>query len=321
MVSISVVICTHNPRAHFLERVLAALRSQTLPFEAWELLVIDNASAEPVAKRFDLSWHPAAQHVREDELGLTPARLRGIAETNGDVIVFVDDDNVLDADYLAGACDIAEQHPHLGVWGGSVRPEFESPPEPWTHAFFELLAIRDADQVRWSNTLDDWRAQPVGAGLCVRRPVATYYAQRVRTDPLRKMLGRRGGSMTSGEDVDLIYGTRDIGLGFGTFPQLSLIHLMPEDRLSKKKLLKLVEGISTSNVLLSSRYGRSIEETVLWKTMLRSLLLLATKGFRETQFYLARKRGTKRGKELIASLQRSSTAPVASDPRTSSVEI
>lgn len=321
MIKISVVICTHNPRTHFLERVLGALRSQTMPLDAWDLLLIDNASTEPVAKRFDLSWHPSGRHVREDELGLTPARLRGIAEADGDVIVFVDDDNVLDAEYLARAQDIAEQYSHLGVWGGSVRPEFECPPAPWMHAFFELLAIREVDQMRWSNTLDDWRAQPVGAGLCVRRILANHYARRVRTDPLLLMLDRRGNSMMSGGDVDLIYGARDVGLGFGTFPQLSLIHLMPKDRMSKEKLLKLVEGISTSNVLLSNRYGRSVEETVLWKTMLRSVLLLGTKGYRDMQFYLARKRGARRGKELVASLQRPFPAPATTAPRASSLEV
>jgi glycosyltransferase involved in cell wall biosynthesis len=46
MINVSVIICTHNPRPHYLSRVPAALRSQTLPMEQWELLVIDNASHE-----------------------------------------------------------------------------------------------------------------------------------------------------------------------------------------------------------------------------------------------------------------------------------
>jgi glycosyltransferase involved in cell wall biosynthesis len=98
--AVSVIVCTHNPRQEYLTRVLAALRVQTLPTAGWELLVIDNASKEPVAGRFDLSWHPHGRHVREDELGLTPARLRWIAEARAELLVFVDDDNVLDPDYL-----------------------------------------------------------------------------------------------------------------------------------------------------------------------------------------------------------------------------
>ena len=100
MFAISVIICSHNPRAPYLRRVLDALRAQTLPAKDWELLLIDNASGEPLAGQFDLAWQPNARHVRENKIGLTPARLRGIAESKGDLLVFVDDDNVLRADYL-----------------------------------------------------------------------------------------------------------------------------------------------------------------------------------------------------------------------------
>jgi hypothetical protein len=46
MVHASVVICTHNSRLIYLRRVLEALRSQTLPLEQWELLLIDNATVK-----------------------------------------------------------------------------------------------------------------------------------------------------------------------------------------------------------------------------------------------------------------------------------
>src|SRR5438045_2554303 len=90
MSDISVVICTHNPRPDYLRRVLEALRNQTLPKKQWELLLIDNASSEPVAGNWDLKWHPNARHIGEYELGLTPARLRGIKESCGELLVFVD---------------------------------------------------------------------------------------------------------------------------------------------------------------------------------------------------------------------------------------
>ena len=63
---ISVVICTHNPRADFITRALGALREQTFPKDKWELIVVDNASDENVASRFLIDWHPTVQHVREN---------------------------------------------------------------------------------------------------------------------------------------------------------------------------------------------------------------------------------------------------------------
>ena len=98
MPAIAVIICTHNPRPDYLTRVLDALKAQTLPKEEWELLLVDNASTERLAETWELSWHPRARQIREDELGLTPARLRGIRESGGDCLVFVDDDNVLTTD-------------------------------------------------------------------------------------------------------------------------------------------------------------------------------------------------------------------------------
>ncbi len=58
MLELSVIICAHNPRPHYLGRVLEALRSQTLPKQQWELLLIDNSSSTPLRAQWDISWHP-----------------------------------------------------------------------------------------------------------------------------------------------------------------------------------------------------------------------------------------------------------------------
>src|ERR1700747_34864 len=124
--SVSVILCTHNPRHDYLSRVLASLREQTLPAEQWEFLVVDNHSKQPLAEIWDISWHPHGRHIREDELGLTAARLRGIRESSGGLLVFVDDDNVLAPDFLDRAKAISARCPNLGVFGaGILEPEFE----------------------------------------------------------------------------------------------------------------------------------------------------------------------------------------------------
>src|SRR5208337_1906590 len=97
---ISLILCTHNPRMDYLQRVLGALRGQSLSKSEWELLVIDNRSTDPLAQRLDLCWHPHGQVVREELVGLALARLCGIDHSRGEIIVFVDDDNVLDPAYL-----------------------------------------------------------------------------------------------------------------------------------------------------------------------------------------------------------------------------
>ena len=96
MLDASVIICTHNPRSDYFARVLDALRNQTLLFNKWELLIVDNASRIPLSSTCDISWHPTARHILERELGVAYARRLGIQEASADLIVFDDDDNVLD---------------------------------------------------------------------------------------------------------------------------------------------------------------------------------------------------------------------------------
>ena len=111
---LAAVICAHNPRRDYFSRVLNALRDQTLPKNQWELIIVDNASKVPLASDWDISWHPNGRQVVESELGLAAARRRGMRETACELIVFIDDDNVLNSDYLSEALQIKREWPLLG---------------------------------------------------------------------------------------------------------------------------------------------------------------------------------------------------------------
>lgn len=255
MLSLSVVICTHNPRSDYFGRTLEALRSQSLPHERWELVVIDNRSDQPVAGRIDFRWHEGARVVREEKLGLTPARLRGIREAAGDLLVFVDDDNVLDPDYLETALRIAEDRPYLGSWSGQCRPGFEESPPEWTRRYWGNLVIREFDHDKWSNLPRLAETMPCGAGLCVRREVAQHYLHLNETGRRAVQFDRTGTSLLSGGDNDLAACACDLGLGVGLISALRLTHLIPPVRLTEDYLARLAEGISFSSVLLDHERG------------------------------------------------------------------
>ena len=253
---LSVIICTHNPKFAYFDRVLTALKSQTLPITEWELLIIDNASTEPLCGRVDLSWQPHARQIREERLGLTPARLCGIQAAQADTLVFVDDDNVLDSDYLECASQIATKWPILGAWGGQAVAEFEEQPPAWTQPFWCKLAIREFDGNRWSNLIHQDETTPYGAGFCVRKTVAQKYAYLIETDPRRTQLGRTGKTLAACEDIDLAYTACDLGFGTGIFSALKLTHLIPPNRLQEEYLLRLTEGLSYSVAILESFRGK-----------------------------------------------------------------
>jgi glycosyltransferase involved in cell wall biosynthesis len=256
---ISVIICTHNPRPDYLTSVLEALKAQTFSTDSWELLVVDNASESLVAASHDISWHPNARHVLEENLGLTCARLRGIAESSADVVVFVDDDNVLGTDYLATAVRLLQNHPWLGAIGGQTLPEYEVRPPEWLGRYERLLAIRYLKRARWSNAVDDWDSQPWGAGMVVRRSVCEIYVKNLSKGFDRRALDRKGTRLTSAGDIDLILGCLDVGLGFGTFPELVVTHLIPEGRMTEEYIAKITRALIASNLWLSHLRGDPIQ--------------------------------------------------------------
>jgi glycosyltransferase involved in cell wall biosynthesis len=290
---ISVITCTYNPRQDYLNKVLAALKAQTLSFDQWEFLLIDNASDRDLASEIDLSWHPQARHIREAQLGLTPARLRGIQEATGEVLIFVDDDNVLDIDYLEAALQISKDWPKIGAWGGQVMGGFEEPPAEWTKPYWKYLGIRELKQDWWSNLIHQHDTTPCGSGMCVRQEVAAYYAQLVRHDPQRIALDRRGTSVSSCGDTDLAFTACDLGLGTGQFVALKLTHLIPAKRLQEDYLLGLYEGIYYSHVLLDGFRGKMLPPSS-WFGRLMAELRQWRMEARERRFYNAARRGSDR---------------------------
>lgn len=293
---ISVILCTHNPRRDYLEKALEGLRRQTLPSTDWELVVVDNASEPALEEEHFAGLGRFARVLREDKLGLTPARLRGIRASEGDILVFVDDDNILDPDYLESAAAIGKANPHLGAWGGQSKPRFEQRPPEWTRRYWGSLVIREITRDTWSNLPYLHESMPAGAGLCVRRSVAQQYHQLHDRGARPVMLDRAGQNLLSGGDNDLVCCAFDIGLGAGVFESLRLVHLIPPSRLEESYLLNLVEGIAYSIVVLRSFRPDAYPSTPHrgWQGRIADGLRFARMGSRERRFQRALRRGEAR---------------------------
>ena len=300
---VSVVICTYDPRPDYLRQCLNALRGQTVPPNQWELVVVDNRSHEPIADRVDLSWHPVARIVREGTLGLTPARLRGIRETTGELLVFVDDDNVLDADFLQTALRTAEEKPFLGSWSGQCRPGFEESPPEWTRRYWGNLVIREFETDVWSNLPRLPESMPCGAGLCVTRDVALHYLHLHESGKRSFQFDRTGGVLLSGGDNDLAACACDVGLGVGLIASLKLTHLIPPQRLTVDYLARLAEGVHYSGALLDYLYGSITRKPSLRRRILfwaRCAYLEA----KDAKIAKAVERGNLRARQTIAKMQK-----------------
>ena len=300
---ISVIICTHNPREDYLRRTLEALEQQTLPKDQWELLLIDNASKDPLPRKWDLSWHPLSRHICEEELGLTPARLRGIREAEGKLVIFVDDDNILASNYLTEALSIETEFSLLGAWGGEVSGEFEQAVQPWAKSRLSSLAVRELGRDHWSNQYS-WDSAPCGAGLCVRKTVADFYAAQIQGDALRLELDRRGQRLSGCGDMDLAFTACDMGLGMGRFKRLCLLHLIPPGRLQLSYFKRLFEGNGYSEVILAAVRGTYFPTSRFNKLRTLGRALISSRI--ERQLALARLKGARAAERDLAKVQRMS---------------
>ena len=247
-IQLSVIVCAYNARQDHLDRVLGALHKQTLPFECWDLTLVDNKSKNEVARRANLSWHPQGKMVVEENPGLANARLCGIKSSEGELLSFIDQDNVVREDYLDEGLNIARTRPFLGSWSGRIVAEFEEEPPAEATPYLDKLNIRDVRDEAWSNH-DYCTSTPYGSGLFIRRDVAERYFEKVRNDPKRLGFGRCGEHLGTMEDIDMVTTGIELGYGSGVFPSLELLHLMPKERLQLDFLLRLFRDAVASEMV------------------------------------------------------------------------
>jgi len=298
--NISVIICTHNPRRDYLERALNALKAQTLSMEHWELLLIDNASDEPLVKNWDLSWHPHARHIREEDLGLTPARLCGIRESLGEWLLFIDDDNVLRRDYLSNAVQIIQENHLIGALGaGRILPEFEITPKPEVVPFVKYLALRNESHAHYSNEVGFNKHIPYGAGLCVARRFAQLYSQSCLSNSYARTLGRKGNELLGCEDVDLVFNVCSNEYIAGTTPQLELLHLIPSFRTETDYLIRIAAGTAKSFYHLYRiwKLNPDVKENPVWRWRWHWKSRLRLKGL-GLRIFLAEQKAIKEAREF-----------------------
>jgi hypothetical protein len=250
---VSVVLCTWNPSEELLGRALTSVAALLPPASApFECVIVDNGSDLPVADyRYVKNFLQAtkwARVVREERQGLAFARLRGLVETSGELLVFIDDDNAPEASYLEVVHRLCREHPQVGVFGpGNVDVEFLGHVPPWIDS-----SCRHFFQERYSNFAEyaclrtPWHSVfPPGTGQSVRRVIMERYAARV-ADGACTATDRKGGSLSSGGDGQIVHTAILMGYAAGICPELRVRHLIPESRCTKEYLSRLSYGVTSA---------------------------------------------------------------------------
>ena len=218
---ITVAIPTYN-RADFLRQTLAGLAQQNYPRDQFEVLVIDNNSRDDtraVVESFAAS-PPAPRYVLEPQQGLDHARNRAIAEARGDIILFGDDDILVQPDWIAQMAVplLVDAGRRIGAVGGEVIPVFPDGLPAWVAEWHSPLAFRpDTGPLPAKHS-------PMGANLAFPRWVFE------RLGPFHTALDRAAGNYFSGGDSEMIRRVRDTGLEVWFSPGAAVKHQMPASR-------------------------------------------------------------------------------------------
>ena len=153
--NVSIVIGTRD-RPESLRRCLESIAAQTRP--PAEVLIVDDGSLEPRDALAPLigAGIRARYFNKSATPGLTRSRNLGIRESTGEVVMFLDDDVIIEPRYLEAIARVYERHPDAAGVGGRLLGGLPS----WPKRLFLRTFLLDA--------AEDGRILPNGIGVLIR---------------------------------------------------------------------------------------------------------------------------------------------------------
>jgi glycosyltransferase involved in cell wall biosynthesis len=232
-IDVSACICTYN-RKERLGDALASLAQVRLPAGVgFEVVVVDNNSSDGTAETVaDATAEGFSyRYVMEPRQGLSHARNRAIAEARGRLIAFLDDDVVVEKDWLQKLVLAFSVEPMPAAVGGRALLDAERALPRWWHDDFAGPAghFDRGDSVLRSDK--GYRGMiGIGANLAFDRRVFDRYGE------FRSDLGRTGTSLAMGEELELLERLRRGGETLVYDPSVVVRHRPDLVRLSRSYL-------------------------------------------------------------------------------------
>jgi len=138
---------------------------------------------------------------------------------------------------------LREQYPEVGVWGpGIIEVEFHKDTSAKFNNFKAYYQEKAFDKVQFGKERRWMPYYPSGTGMCLTKEVATAYLGFLKNGRMTAT-DRKGKSLSSGGDSQVVYSAILIDLSAGTSPSLSVNHLTSKKKSNLNYLKRLQFGI------------------------------------------------------------------------------
>jgi GT2 family glycosyltransferase len=243
---VSVLLCTWN-RARILDQTLAHMERLRIPEGvSWEIVVVDNRSTD--ATQDVLAWrssHLPLVARYEPRPGKSFAANRAVEHSTGELLIWTDDDVVVDPGWLATYVQAAEAWPNAVLFAGSIEPIFENEPPRWLqrnrsvfgNVYGEFRPPADGTRMRP-------HLLPFGANMATRREV--FERTRFNTD-----LGPVAGVRVGGEETELCRGLLQAGCEGRWVASARVQHFNPTAHLTRQYVWDYWVGMGRTDARLN----------------------------------------------------------------------
>lgn len=238
--SLSIAICTRD-RPESLQRCLLALLPLQIPHNpVFEIVVVDNAPSDQ--RTYELvKTFPSVRYTAEPKPGISFARNHALQMATGELLAFLDDDTVVDPQWLKGLQTAFFENPDAGGFTGLVLPyELESEAQ----ILFENRGgfRRGFEKIRYGQQLLGNPLYPCGAGIFgAGCNMAFRRLLLLELGGFDNVLGT-GRPTQGGEDLDIFYRVIRAGYPFVYEPSYVIYH---QHRREMLKLRRQYQGWGT----------------------------------------------------------------------------
>jgi len=284
---VEIVVCSWN-RASLLKKTLESMRRLIVPYQVQlRVILVDNASTDDTAevmRQFAGDEKFTKRHqvllLTEEQQGHTHARNRAVANLDSDLLIWTDDDVLLDAFLVQRYVEFADANPETAFFGGKIEPDFEVTPEGWITENWDQLkgcfAERDLgeDVVAFStDTL------PYGANFAIRTKVQKQY-------PFDAELGRRGQLVNGEDELEMMRRVLADDFRGSWVPDAKVLHFIDRSRMSEVWVREYFVGQGRALVAKGEAWSDSASR-LKWRSLLKFMSYRFKRQFAPSQQWVS----------------------------------